>query len=193
MGVTKSGIPLTRQPATRSVFLAIVYYSQIGDHPQEDLARFGYKLNMKLIFFKNILLLFWLPTWTMYRNLMFFLKFWLNSAHWKSQKAPDFIFNIAFWLYIASKIKPTNESMQITRYMTILFLRIEMPSFHPHKEHLWNFHPSSDRLHNHWANESPRWYLVLTSRPLLKWRLKVMGCNSWLNKVSRFSQMIVVV
>jgi len=28
-----------------------------GDHPQEDLARFGYKLHMKVNFFKNIL--FW--------------------------------------------------------------------------------------------------------------------------------------
>jgi len=29
------------------LFLAIVCYSQSGDDPQEDLAKFGYKLNMK--------------------------------------------------------------------------------------------------------------------------------------------------
>jgi hypothetical protein len=30
--------------------LAILCYSQDGDDPQEDLAKFGYKLNMKAIF-----------------------------------------------------------------------------------------------------------------------------------------------
>jgi hypothetical protein len=45
--------------------------------------------------------------WTMYRNLMIFQRFWSNSGYWKSQKALDFlalfIFNRAFWLYIASQ------------------------------------------------------------------------------------------
>ncbi len=31
-------------------------YSQSGNDPQEDLARFGYKLNMKVNFLKKILL-----------------------------------------------------------------------------------------------------------------------------------------
>ncbi len=34
------------------------------------------------------------------------------------------------------------------------------------------------RVTNHWANESPAWYLVLTSRLLMKQRSKVIwGCN----------------
>ncbi len=41
-------------------FLAMLCYSQSGNDPQEDLARFGYKLNMKVNFLKNILLYFWL-------------------------------------------------------------------------------------------------------------------------------------
>lgn len=51
-------------------------------------------------------------------------------------------------------------------------MKIEMPSFHPFREQLWNFHPCSEGLSNHWANESP-------GLSLMKWRLKVMGCNSW--------------
>jgi hypothetical protein len=42
-------------------FGASLHYSQSGDDPQEDLARFGYKLNMK-VNFQKILLYFWLPT-----------------------------------------------------------------------------------------------------------------------------------
>jgi hypothetical protein len=34
---------------------AILYYSQSGDDPQEDLAKFGYKLNTKAIYKKNVL------------------------------------------------------------------------------------------------------------------------------------------
>jgi len=43
-------------------FGLILCCSQSGDDPQDDLAMFGYKLNMKAIFFKDILLYFWLPT-----------------------------------------------------------------------------------------------------------------------------------
>jgi hypothetical protein len=39
------------------------------------------------------------------------------------------------------------------------------------------FIPSGRRLQNHWANESPSWYLVLTSRLLMK---------PWVEGVSRF-------
>jgi hypothetical protein len=41
---------------------AILYYTQSGDDPKEDLAKFGYKLNMKAMLKKNILVYFWLPT-----------------------------------------------------------------------------------------------------------------------------------
>ncbi len=34
-------------------FLAIFCYSQSGDDPQEDLAKFGYKLNMKINVLKH--------------------------------------------------------------------------------------------------------------------------------------------
>jgi hypothetical protein len=46
-------------------FLAILCYSQSGDDPQEDLVKFGYKLNMKENFIKKTLLYFWLPSRTM--------------------------------------------------------------------------------------------------------------------------------
>jgi hypothetical protein len=45
-------------------FEAILCYSQSGDDTQDNLAKFGYKLNMKIIL-QNILLYVWLPTWTM--------------------------------------------------------------------------------------------------------------------------------
>jgi len=62
-----------------------------------------------------------------------------------------------------------------------LVLRIKMPSFHPHKEWLLIFHPTNKGLQNHWDNKSSRWYQVLTSRLLMKPRLKVTGCNLQLN------------
>jgi hypothetical protein len=34
-------------------FLAILCYSQSGDDLQEDVAKFGYKLNLKIFFVKN--------------------------------------------------------------------------------------------------------------------------------------------
>jgi hypothetical protein len=61
-----------------SVFWAILCSSQSGDDPQDNLVKFGYKLNMKIIF-QNILLYFWLPTWTMYRNLA--ISLWVAFKH----------------------------------------------------------------------------------------------------------------
>jgi len=49
---------------------SILWCSQSGDVPYEDLAKFGYKLNLK-----NNLLYFRLHTWTMYRNLANFITF----------------------------------------------------------------------------------------------------------------------
>jgi hypothetical protein len=48
-------------------FLPILCYSQSGDDPQEDLAKFDYKLHMNVIFLKHHSI-FWLPTWTMYKK-----------------------------------------------------------------------------------------------------------------------------
>jgi hypothetical protein len=62
---------------------------------------------------------------------------------------------------------------------------LRMVSFHPHKEWLWNIHPSNERLWNHWANENLGWYVVLTSRLLMKQRLRVLGCNSWSTSQSK--------
>jgi hypothetical protein len=64
-------------------------YSQSGDDPQEDLVKFGYKLNMKAIFIFKKILYFWLPTRTMYRNLENSDKFWSDYGYWKTQKAHD--------------------------------------------------------------------------------------------------------
>ncbi len=63
-------------------------------------------------------------------------------------------------------------------------MRINMPSFHPIREQLWNLHPSNKGLRNHWAHESQGLYLVLTRRLLIKWKLKIMGCNLCLNSWS---------
>ncbi len=62
-----------------------------------------------------------------------------------------------------------------------LVLRIKMPSFHPHKEWLLIFHPTNKGLQNHWDNKSLWWYHVLTSKLLMKPRLKVTCCNLQLN------------
>jgi hypothetical protein len=73
-------------------WLHCVFFSQFCDVTKvtmihrKDLAKFGYKLKMKIVFIK-ILLYFLLSTSTMNRNLTSFLKFWLNSGCWKSQKA----------------------------------------------------------------------------------------------------------
>jgi hypothetical protein len=60
--------------------------SQNDNYTYENLARFGYKLNIKIKNLKH----FWLHAWTMYKNLESGLKFWLNHGYWKYQK-------IDFW------------------------------------------------------------------------------------------------
>jgi len=50
-------------------FRWVVWCSQGGHDPQEHLAKFDYKLNMK-VKIKNVLLYFWLLTWTMSKNLL---------------------------------------------------------------------------------------------------------------------------
>jgi len=47
-----------------------------------------------------------------------------------------------------------------------------MPYFHPCREWVWKFHPSSEGLQNHWANEWPQSYPVLVC--MLLWRLWVL-------------------
>jgi hypothetical protein len=50
-----------------NVFLGVFLRSQNGDHPSEELAKFGYKPIYIIIF-----LYFWLHNCTMFRNLAFF-------------------------------------------------------------------------------------------------------------------------
>jgi hypothetical protein len=63
-------------------FLAILYCIQSGNDLQEDLAKFGYKLNMKvnsLNSYPSIFLATLLET--MNRNLEIFLKFWSSYGY----------------------------------------------------------------------------------------------------------------
>jgi hypothetical protein len=79
---------------SRVFFPSILLFNQSVNDPQKDLAKFGYKLNIEILGEKNLkktlLDFFWLPTLTMYRNLVIFLKFRSNSGYLKSQKALDF-------------------------------------------------------------------------------------------------------
>ncbi len=74
-------------------FWSILWYSQSGDDPQEDLTKFGHKLNMKITLKKypsTIFLARWSDDFSddfSDGNQMTFLKFWLNFGYWKSQKA----------------------------------------------------------------------------------------------------------
>jgi len=52
-------------------FRAILCYSQSGDDTQDNLAKFWLQAKYENNF-QNILLYFWLPTWTMYKNLTIF-------------------------------------------------------------------------------------------------------------------------
>jgi len=65
-GSSKLGCQLKEEE--QCLFLSILWCSQSGDHPYEDLAKFFYKRNMKIKRLK-ILLYFCYPTSTMYRNL----------------------------------------------------------------------------------------------------------------------------
>jgi len=49
-------------------FLQFLLCRQTGDHPQEDLAKFGYRSDAKVRNFKN-LFIFWLPAEFCSRNL----------------------------------------------------------------------------------------------------------------------------
>jgi len=67
----------------------------------------------------NILLYFWLPTWTVYTNLANFLKLWLNFGYWNflSYLILSFlVFNKAFWLYVASKRKAKVPLCKILKF-----------------------------------------------------------------------------
>jgi hypothetical protein len=71
-------------------FGLISWCSQSGTDPHEDLAKFGYKLNTKSMYFITIFLYFWLPTkYNVYKSGDFFLYFGQILANWKSQKALD--------------------------------------------------------------------------------------------------------
>jgi hypothetical protein len=81
---------------------SIVFCSQSGDDPHEDLAKFFYKLKYECNF-KKILLLCWLLTWTLYRNMKIFHKLWSNSSIENLKKhmiSVLLLLNISFCLYL---------------------------------------------------------------------------------------------
>jgi hypothetical protein len=84
-----------------SVISFILWCSQSGDDITEDLAKFGYKLNMNVKVL-NILLEFLLPTWTMYRNLAIFLRFCVEF--WLSKISKQMILALSILLYYFSAI-----------------------------------------------------------------------------------------
>jgi hypothetical protein len=94
---------------------------QSGDDSQEDLARFGYKLNVKVIFFHHPLCS-WLHTWTMYRNLVIFFN-WSNYGYWKSQKALDFSTFNFYDNVIANEKKLVGSDVLHIEDGSIMFLR----------------------------------------------------------------------
>jgi hypothetical protein len=59
-------------------FLAILCYSQSGDDPHEGLANFGYKINIKIIYFEKNCSIFFTTSFNRVYRLAKFLKFWLN-------------------------------------------------------------------------------------------------------------------
>ncbi len=90
--------------------------SQIGDHPQEDLARsklqvkYGSKISFKK---KTFFSIFGYLFWTLYRILVIFLTFGRILTIENFQKVFDFntfwfFLNFPFWIYIHS---PKNKSL----------------------------------------------------------------------------------
>jgi hypothetical protein len=60
------------KPGARAFLFPIVWCSQTGYHPQEDLAKFGYGPGMKVKKIKRILLYFGNPTGTCTRDMAIF-------------------------------------------------------------------------------------------------------------------------
>jgi hypothetical protein len=112
-----------------SPVLSIWWCRQCGNDPQKDLAKFGYKLNMEVIFIKTTLLYFLLTTWSMFWNLVIFLKIWSHSGYWKYFKALDFSnFNFEYnFLAIYSQQKRLGHSLlaKVTR-LRWRFFSLEM-------------------------------------------------------------------
>lgn len=102
--INEEEVSRSQKETSELAVLSILWCRQHVDDLQVDLARFDYKLNMKVKIVKHPL--FCLPAWTMYRDLAKFLRFWSKYYYWKSQKKLDFklfILNIVFWLHIARK------------------------------------------------------------------------------------------
>jgi hypothetical protein len=77
------------------VFLgSILWCSQSGDHPYENLATFWLQAK-----YENSSV-FCLPTWTMYRNLVIFLKFFIEFWLLKISKTTWILHFLIFSLYI---------------------------------------------------------------------------------------------
>ncbi len=65
-------------------------YSQSDDDSWEDLATFGYKLNMKIQKYKTSFYILWLPPCIEIWQFFIKIKNWSNSGYRKSQKAIHF-------------------------------------------------------------------------------------------------------
>jgi hypothetical protein len=68
---------------------SILWCSHSGNDPHEDLLKFGYKPNLKLIFLKLLSIVLVNILEQCYRNLAIFLKSWSNSGYSKSKKVDD--------------------------------------------------------------------------------------------------------
>ncbi len=109
-------------------FFPIFWCSWSGDHPQDGLARFGYRLVMKVEKKSESFYILWLPNRTMYRNLTKFLKFWLNYGYLKFLKNTLFqhflIFYFVIWLCTAGQKKKGEALMSLgERPQKFVFVR----------------------------------------------------------------------
>ncbi len=77
---------------------------------------------------KNVLLCFWLPNRTTYRNLTNFLKFWLNYGYLKSQKTlyfSTFKFLISPFGYVQPGKKKGRALMSLGERPQNLYLSVD--------------------------------------------------------------------
>jgi hypothetical protein len=106
-------------------FLPILWCSQSGDDPQEVVAKFGYKINMK-VSFKISFYIFGFVLDSCIEIWWFFLKFGGILADKNLKKhliLALLIFNIPFWLYIASKEKSATNTLSFQAQFWHLFWR----------------------------------------------------------------------
>jgi hypothetical protein len=86
--INEEEVSRSQKETSELAVLSILWWRQNVDDLQEDLAKFDYKLNLKVKIVKHPF--FCLPAWTMYRDLAKFRKFWSKYYYWKFQKKLDF-------------------------------------------------------------------------------------------------------